>query len=48
MIDHTGVMVSDFAKSLAFYEQALEPLGYAMLKQLSAAQNRPHRYGRIR
>jgi catechol 2,3-dioxygenase-like lactoylglutathione lyase family enzyme len=33
MIDHTGVAVSDFARSKAWYEQALAPLGYAMLKQ---------------
>lgn len=37
MIDHTGVMVSDFAKSRAFYEQALAPLGYAKLREFSAA-----------
>jgi catechol 2,3-dioxygenase-like lactoylglutathione lyase family enzyme len=31
MIDHTGVVVSDLQKSRKFYEQALAPLGYAML-----------------
>jgi len=31
MIDHTGVTVSDLQKSRKFYEQALAPLGYAML-----------------
>lgn len=31
MIDHTGVTVSDLHKSRSFYEQALAPLGYAML-----------------
>ena len=29
MIDHTGVAVSDLAKSKAFYRAALAPLGYA-------------------
>ena len=32
MIDHTGVTVSDFARSKAWYEQALAPLGYTMIK----------------
>src|SRR5436190_9391501 len=31
MIDHTGVSVSDVAKSMAFYRAALAPLGYAVL-----------------
>ena len=31
MIDHTGVTVGDLQKSRKFYEQALAPLGYAML-----------------
>jgi catechol 2,3-dioxygenase-like lactoylglutathione lyase family enzyme len=33
MIDHTGIEVSEFARSKAFYEKALAPLGYTMLKQ---------------
>jgi catechol 2,3-dioxygenase-like lactoylglutathione lyase family enzyme len=33
MIDHTGVEVSDFARSKAFYEKALAPLGYTKLKE---------------
>ncbi len=37
MIDHTGVAVSDPAKSRAFYEQALAPLGYAVLKEIPTA-----------
>jgi catechol 2,3-dioxygenase-like lactoylglutathione lyase family enzyme len=37
MIDHTGVIVSDFAKSKAFYQQALAPIGYALLKEIPAA-----------
>src|ERR1044071_7727767 len=38
MIDHTGVSVSDFGKSKAFYAAALEPLGYQILMELTADQ----------
>ncbi len=31
MIDHISLKVSDFARSRAFYELALKPLGYAMV-----------------
>jgi catechol 2,3-dioxygenase-like lactoylglutathione lyase family enzyme len=31
MIDHIGISVTDLAKSLAFYERALAPLGYAVI-----------------
>jgi len=31
MIDHIGITVSDFDKSVAFYEKALAPLGYKLL-----------------
>jgi catechol 2,3-dioxygenase-like lactoylglutathione lyase family enzyme len=34
LIDHTGVGVSDFQKSKAFYLKALAPLGYQLLKEL--------------
>jgi catechol 2,3-dioxygenase-like lactoylglutathione lyase family enzyme len=34
MIDHTGIDVSDPAKSRAFYEKALEPLGYRVLMEV--------------
>jgi len=37
MIDHTGVTVSDYAKSKAFYLAALAPIGYTLLAELSAA-----------
>ena len=33
MIDHTGVNVSDIAKSKAFYRAALAPLGYELVKE---------------
>ncbi|RZI55015.1 MAG: VOC family protein, partial [Pseudomonas sp.] len=31
MIDHTGIIVADPAKSRAFYEKALRPIGYSVL-----------------
>jgi catechol 2,3-dioxygenase-like lactoylglutathione lyase family enzyme len=34
MIDHTGLNVSDPAKSRHFYEKALEPLGYRVTKEI--------------
>lgn len=36
MIDHTGIAVSDFKKSKAFYISALAPLGYRVIKELPA------------
>lgn len=38
MIDHTGLTVSDFAKSKAFYSKALAPLGYRVLMEFTAGQ----------
>lgn len=37
MIDHTGISVSDANTSRRFYEQALAPLGYAMLREIPLA-----------
>lgn len=37
MIDHTGVNVTDIAVSKKFYAAALEPLGYVLLADFSAA-----------
>ena len=37
MIDHTGVIVADVARSRAFYEAALAPIGYAVLAEIPAA-----------
>ncbi|MEH6437288.1 VOC family protein [Massilia sp. DD77] len=37
MIDHTGVIVADYARSRAFYTQALAPIGYALLAEIPAA-----------
>lgn len=31
MIDHTGLTISNPAKSLAFYDKALAPIGYKKL-----------------
>ncbi|HLL22717.1 MAG TPA: VOC family protein [Kofleriaceae bacterium] len=31
MIDHIGISVSDLAKSIEFYKQALAPLGYELV-----------------
>ena len=33
MIDHVGLGVSDLEQSKAFYQQALGPLGYQLLKE---------------
>ena len=37
MIDHTGISVSDFTKSKAFYVHALAPIGYTLLAEIPAA-----------
>jgi catechol 2,3-dioxygenase-like lactoylglutathione lyase family enzyme len=31
MIDHIGISVSDYAKAMAFYDEALAPLGASLL-----------------
>ncbi len=36
MIDHTGVGVSDFAKSKEFYTRALRAIGYELIAEFSA------------
>jgi catechol 2,3-dioxygenase-like lactoylglutathione lyase family enzyme len=33
MIDHIGVAVSDLERSIAFYQKALAPLGYELLRK---------------
>jgi catechol 2,3-dioxygenase-like lactoylglutathione lyase family enzyme len=33
MLDHVGIEVSDFGRSKAFYESALEPLGIRLLME---------------
>lgn len=37
MIDHTGVSVSDFERSKAFYQAALAAIGYAKLMEIPAS-----------
>ena len=37
MIDHTGVAVSNVAKSKAFYRAALAPLGYTVIMEFEDA-----------
>ena len=34
MIDHMGFPVSDYARSKAFYEKALAPLGYVLVMEV--------------
>ncbi|GAA0750689.1 VOC family protein [Ideonella azotifigens] len=36
MIDHTGVSVSDYGRSKAFYEKALGAMGYQLLAEMPA------------
>ena len=38
MIDHIGFPVSDYARSKAFYEKALAPLGYTLVMEVTAQQ----------
>ena len=38
MIDHVGFSVSDYARSKAFYERALAPLGYGLIMEATAEQ----------
>jgi catechol 2,3-dioxygenase-like lactoylglutathione lyase family enzyme len=37
MIDHIGIQVTDVARSTAFYEQALAPLGYKLVMAFEQA-----------
>jgi len=39
MIDHIGFPVSDYARSKAFYEQALAPLGYTLVMEVQQHEN---------
>ena len=40
MIDHTGLVVSDFEKSKTFYSNALAPIGYTVLMHFPASVTR--------
>ena len=39
MIDHVGFPVSDYEWAKSFYAKALAPLGYALVLEVSAAEN---------
>jgi catechol 2,3-dioxygenase-like lactoylglutathione lyase family enzyme len=39
MIDHIGFPVSDYERSRAFYLDALAPLGYGLIMEVSQEQN---------
>ena len=38
MLDHIGFPVTDFARSKAFYESALAPLGYRVVKEMMLSE----------
>jgi catechol 2,3-dioxygenase-like lactoylglutathione lyase family enzyme len=38
MLDHVGIPVSDYAKAKAFYMQALKPLGYGLIIEVSSKE----------
>ena len=44
MFDHVGFPVSDFAKSRAFYEQVLAPLGFTVQMEITAEMTGGHRH----
>ena len=39
MLDHVGFPVSDYARSKAFYEKALAPLGYTLVMEVPQTEN---------
>ena len=39
MIDHLGLACSDYARSRAFYERALAPLGLAVVMEVARAES---------
>jgi catechol 2,3-dioxygenase-like lactoylglutathione lyase family enzyme len=39
MLDHIGYPVSDYARAKAFYEKALEPLGYALIMEVAQTEH---------
>jgi catechol 2,3-dioxygenase-like lactoylglutathione lyase family enzyme len=39
MIDHIGFPVADYARSKAFYTQALAPLGYTLIMEVQQSEN---------
>jgi catechol 2,3-dioxygenase-like lactoylglutathione lyase family enzyme len=39
MLDHAGFPVADYARSKAFYEKALAPLGYSLIMEVAQDEN---------
>nr|WP_041321440.1 VOC family protein [Hyphomicrobium denitrificans] len=39
MLDHIGFPIADYARSVAFYRQALAPLGIALLKEFRFSED---------
>jgi hypothetical protein len=39
MLDHAGFSVADYARSKAFYENALAPLGYSLIMEAQQDEN---------
>jgi catechol 2,3-dioxygenase-like lactoylglutathione lyase family enzyme len=39
MLDHAGFSVADYARSKAFYEKALAPLGYSLIMEVQQDEN---------
>ncbi len=39
MLDHAGFPVADYARSKAFYEMALAPLGYSLIMEVAQDEN---------
>lgn len=44
MIDHTGLTVSDYARSRDFYQRVLAPLGYAVVMEVTEKETGPGGY----
>jgi catechol 2,3-dioxygenase-like lactoylglutathione lyase family enzyme len=42
MLDHVGIGISDFARAKAFYDEALAPLGIAVVMEVTAEQTGDH------
>ncbi|PCD02447.1 glyoxalase/bleomycin resistance/extradiol dioxygenase family protein [Sphingomonas spermidinifaciens] len=45
MLDHVSIAVTDIAKSIAFYSQALAPLGITRLKSYGGTNEKPDHVG---
>lgn len=45
MLDHVGIPVSDFARSKEFYVQALKPLGYDLVFELTSRESEARQAG---